>query len=324
MMATLVERLFRYQDRIAAGRMSVVGRIIPFAALIMLIALFSALAPERFPTPVNVSFILQQASVVAIVAFGLSFVIMSGSIDLSVGSVMALAGVVSASLANEIDPTLAIAAGVATGGVAGLLNGIGTAVAKVPSFIVTLGMLSIARGATLLYTDSRPIAVFNSFEAIGHRGGIGYILAATFIGTYVLLNYTAFGRHTLAVGGEERVAFLSGVKIVQVKTLVFIFSGVMAGLGGVVLAARVGAATPTAATGFELTAIAAVVLGGTPLTGGIGSIAGVIVGTLIITILANGMVILGVPAEMQLVIQGLVLTIAVWISLDRRKIGAIK
>jgi ribose/xylose/arabinose/galactoside ABC-type transport system permease subunit len=317
------DQIFKYQDRISVRRTSVFGRIIPFAALLLLIALFSALAPTRFPTIANASYILHQAAVVAIVAVGLSFVIMSGSIDLSVGSVMALAGVVSASL-GQINPFLAVAAGIAVGGLAGLFNGIASAVAKVPSFIATLGMLSIARGATLLYNDSKPIAIYNSYEAIGEGNGMIYILVVTLVVMYVLLNYTAFGRQTLAIGGEERVAMLSGVKVVRVKTMVFVLGGLAAGLGGVVLSARIGAATPTAATGFELTAIAAVVLGGTPLTGGIGTIGGTLIGALIISILGNGMVILGVRPEMQLVIQGLVLVAAVLISLDRRKIGAVK
>jgi len=128
----------------------------------------------------------------------------------------------------------------------------------------------------------------------------------------------------LAIGGEERVAGLSGVPITKIKILIYIFSGIMAGLGGVVLSARVGAATPNAATGFELSAIAAVVLGGTPMTGGMGNVTNTVIGALIITTLINGMVILGTRSELQLIIQGLVLIFAVLISIERRKIGAIK
>jgi ribose/xylose/arabinose/galactoside ABC-type transport system permease subunit len=154
--------------------------------------------------------------------------------------------------------------------------------------------------------------------------GILILFIACFIGVTLLLNATAFGRRAVAIGGQERVARLSGVPIDRMKVLLFGFSGLMAGIGGLALTARVGAATPNAATGFELTAIAAVVLGGTPLTGGIGSMTNTVVGALIIAMLLNGMVILGIPSEIQIIVQGLVLVGAVFLSLERGKIGIIK
>lgn len=299
-------------------------RAIPFAALVVLILFFAATAPERFLTPGNGLTILQQTAVIAIAAFGMTFVIIAGSIDLSVGSVVALSGIVAASVAETYGAPVGVMAGLATGAAAGLFSGTVFAFLKVPSFVVTLGMLTAARGMTIAYTGSRPVAVVDSFEALGRVPGIFVVLLAALMGTAILLHFTSFGRYTVAVGGQEHVADLSGVPIRRTKALVFMLSGLMAGLGGVVLAARVGAATPQAATGFELTAIAAVVLGGTTLTGGVGSVFNTVVGALIITILLNGLVMHGVRPELQLIIQGLVLIGAVLISLDRRKIGIIK
>ena len=210
---------------------------------------------------------------------------------------------------------------------AGIFNGIGFAVLRVPSFMVTLGMLSIARGLTIIVSGSQPVNVDTTIQAIGRLQpvpGILILFAVCFIGATILLSYTAFGRRVVAIGGQERVARLSGVPITRMKVLLFVFSGFMAAIGGIALAGRVGAATPTAATGLELACITAVVLGGTPLTGGIGNMTNTVVGAFIISILLNGMVILRVPSEMQLVVQGLVLVGAVYLSLERVKIGIIK
>jgi ribose/xylose/arabinose/galactoside ABC-type transport system permease subunit len=168
------------------------------------------------------------------------------------------------------------------------------------------------------------VNVDRTFQEIGRMPGILILFAACFIGATALLNYTTLGRRAVAIGGQERVARLSGVPITRLKILLFTFAGLMAALGGIALTARVGAATPTAASGFELTAITAVVLGGTPLTGGIGSMTNTVVGAFIISILLNGMVILGIPSEVQLIVQGLVLIGAVYLSLERVKIGIIK
>jgi ribose/xylose/arabinose/galactoside ABC-type transport system permease subunit len=227
-------------------------------------------------------------------------------------------------VAQDIGALPGLVAGLLVGVLVGLANGFGYAVLKVPSFMVTLGMLSVARGLTIVVSNSQPVNVDSGFQELGRMPGILILFAACFAAATLLLNYTAFGRRAVAVGGQERVARLSGVPITQMKLLLFVFSGVMAALGGIALTARVGAATPTAATGFELTAITAVVLGGTPLTGGIGSMTNTVVGSLIISILLNGMVILGIPSEIQLIVQGLVLVGAVYLSLERVKIGVIK
>jgi ribose/xylose/arabinose/galactoside ABC-type transport system permease subunit len=307
-----------------ARRGIVPARLVPFLALILVIGFFTATAGTRFLSIENATFLLQQSAIIAIPAFGVTLVIIAGSIDLSVGSIVALTGVVAAVVAREAGPIPGMAAGLAVGVGAGLFNGFAFAVLKVPSFMVTLGMLSIARGLTIVVSSSQPINVDQSFQVIGRMPGILVLFVACFIAVTALLELTTFGRHAVAIGGQERVARLSGVPITRLKILLFVFSGLMAGLGGLALSARVGAATPNAAFGFELTAITAVVLGGTPLTGGIGSMTNTVVGAFIISILLNGMVILGVPSELQLVVQGLVLVGAVYLSLERGKIGIIK
>jgi ribose/xylose/arabinose/galactoside ABC-type transport system permease subunit len=306
------------------GRRLIPARLVPFLALILVAGFFAVTAGTRFVSISNASFLLQQTAIIAIPAFGVALVIIAGSIDLSVGSAVALTGMVAAVVAQDIGALPGLVAGLLVGVLVGLANGFGYAVLKVPSFMVTLGMLSVARGLTIVVSNSQPVNVDSGFQELGRMPGILILFAACFAAATLLLNYTAFGRRAVAVGGQERVARLSGVPITQMKLLLFVFSGVMAALGGIALTARVGAATPTAATGFELTAITAVVLGGTPLTGGIGSMTNTVVGSLIISILLNGMVILGIPSEIQLIVQGLVLVGAVYLSLERVKIGVIK
>jgi ribose/xylose/arabinose/galactoside ABC-type transport system permease subunit len=300
------------------------ARLVPFVALSLVVLFFSITGGENFFSVDNARFLLQQSAIIAIPAFGVTLVIIAGSIDLSVGSVVAMTGIVAALVARDHGVPMGIAAGVAMGVAAGLFNGVGFAVLKVPSFIVTLGMLSIARGLAIVFSQSQPIDVSPAFQAIGKPPGIFIVFAACFVAVTVLLRYTSFGRQAVAIGGQERVARLSGVAITRMKILLFMFSGLMAGLGGVLLTARVGAATPTSASGFELTAIAAVVLGGTPLTGGVGSMTNTVVGAFILSILLNGMIIMGVPSEIQFIVQGLVRIGAVLLSLERSKIGIIK
>ncbi len=307
-----------------AAQRGLVSRLVPFLALGLVVLFFSVTGGQNFFSVDNASFLFQQSAIIAIPAFGVTLVIIAGSIDLSVGSVVAMSGIVAALVARDHGVPLGVGAGIAIGVAAGLFNGFGFAVLKVPSFIVTLGMLSIARGLAIVFSQSQPIDVSPAFQTIGKPPGIFIVFAVCFVAVTVLLRYTSFGRQAVAIGGQERVARLSGVGITRIKILLFMFSGLMAGLGGVLLTARVGAATPTSASGFELTAIAAVVLGGTPLTGGVGSMTNTVVGAFILSILLNGMIIMGVPSEIQFVVQGLVLIGAVLLSLERSKIGIIK
>lgn len=298
--------------------------LVPFLSLIAVTTFFGITAGSRFLSVSNFSFLLQQSAIIAIPAFGVTLIIIAGSIDLSVGSVVGLTGMVGALVGVDHGLVAGLLAALATGVLTGLCDGIAFAVLKVPSFIVTLGMLSIARGVTIKISGSQPVNVPDSWLWFGQMPGIFVLFVVCFLGTSVLLHLTSFGRRAVALGGQERVARLAGIRVTQVKILLFCFGGLMAALGGIALSSRVGAATPDAATGFELTAIAAVVLGGTPLTGGIGNVLNTVIGALVLSMLLNGMVILGVPGEIQLITQGVVLVGAVLMSLDRAKIGIIK
>lgn len=298
---------------------------VPFLALILLTLIFTLLEPKLFFTLRNARVILSQSAVLSIVGFGLTFVIVAGSIDLSVGSVMALAGMLGMGAVRDVGLLPGLLTGLLVGTAAGLFNGAVFTYLRIPSFVVTLGMLTMARGLTIMYSRGAVILVPDGFAAdIGQFPNIYYVVLVSFVICYVLYNYTTFGRYVQGIGGDERVAILTGVAVNRTKVLMFVLCGLLAGLGGVLLASRVGAATPTAGVSFELDAIAAVVVGGTPLTGGIGNVYNTVLGALIISMLGNGLVIMGVSSEAQQVIKGLVLIAAVFISLERAKIGIIK
>lgn len=305
------------------SQMKNVRALVPYAAFVLIFAFFTVAAFNRFDTLNNFSTIVQQATVLAIVAFGMQFVITMGSIDLSVGSTLGLAGLIGAS-ASTSSAFAGIVVALGVGALIGLFNGLAFTFLKVPSFMVSLGTLLIARGLTIVYSHSNPIAVSDSLTFLGVSPNIVYVAIVAFVACYIAYKYTTFGRYCIAIGGDERVSDLSGVPLKKIKISVFVVSGLLAGLGGIVTASRLGAATPTAGTGFELSVISAVVLGGTPLTGGVGSMQNTVIGAIIIAMLGNGLVILGVPSEIQQIITGLILISAVFLSLERGKIGIIK
>lgn len=299
--------------------------LVPYAALIVLFLLFTVLKGQTFIAPSNLLVILQQSVVLAIVAYGMTFVIASGSIDLSVGSVVGLSGVVTA-LVGIDHGVLGLVVGAAVGAVAGLINGVVFAFARIPSFIVTLGMLQVARGLTILISggSSKPMPSEGFLPWLGVMPGIIIVgIVITLIAGF-LFQFTVFGRRVRAIGGNERVATLAGVPTRRTKVWIFILCGLLAGIGGAILAARLGTGSPIAGMSFELDVIAAVVIGGTPLTGGLGRISGTVVGALIISMLSNGLVLIGVGDAEQTIVKGVVLAVAVFISLDRSKIGIIK
>lgn len=297
--------------------------LVPYLAFVLIFAFFSIMVFDRFNTLHNFSTILQQATVLAIVAFGMHFVISTGSIDLSVGSTLSLAGLVGAAVSLWAGP-LGIVAALGVGALVGLFNGVVFTYLKVPSFMVSLGTLLAVQGLTIVYSRSNPIVIDASIMPIGMFPNIVYVAAGVFVLCYVLYNHTTFGRYCMAIGGDERVSGMSGLPVNAVKVSVFVVSGLLAGLGGIVMAARLGAATPTAGNAFELSVISAVVLGGTPLTGGVGSMQNTVIGALIIAMLGNGLIILGISSEIQKIITGLILILAVFLSLERGKIGVIK
>jgi ribose transport system permease protein len=303
-------------------------RYIPVLALVILCVFFTLLQP-RFLTFANAMIVLQQSVVLISAALGMTFVIVGGSIDLSVGSILALSALITALTSGSLG-VLAFIPGVLIGALAGLINGIIFAKGKVPSFIATMGTMTTFRGIVLLFTRGAPVEITSDayLDVFSGRSlGIPHsalVALFTIIIAYVVYNKTVFGREVQAIGGGEKVARLGGLKIDLIKIKMFVFLGLLCGVAGMLQAARVMAATAQLGIGFELDVIASVVLGGTPLTGGFGSIQGAILGTFIITILSNGMNMVGVDPYMQQIVKGLIMILAVFITIDRKKIGLIK
>ena len=298
-------------------------------ALLALLCLAFALSSDRFLSLNNGLIILQQSAALLVAAVAMTFVIVSGSIDLSVGSIVALSALTAAALSGTLGPWAVLPAMV-VGLICGGINGLLFAYGKIPSFIVTLGTLVIFRGVVLLFTKGAPVSIANptflaayAGRTLGVPNTVLIALAATAVAA-VIFNQTVFGREVRAVGGGERVALLSGISVNRVKLGVFMVSGLLCGLAGLLQAARTMAATAQLAQGLELEVIAAVVVGGTPLTGGIGRIRGTIMGVLIIAILSNGMNMTGVDPYLQNIVKGLVLILAVFLTIDRAKILIIK
>ncbi|MBV7519018.1 ABC transporter permease [Ensifer sp. ENS12] len=291
------------------------------------ICIFFAVSSEFFLTWNNLSNVLRQSSINGILAVGVTFVILTGGIDLSVGSVMALVGVIAGSMLTLASPyplPVGVCIGLVTGAVCGLVSGALVAYLRLPSFVATLGMLSMARGLTLIYTDGRPIPnLLPEFKWIGagNLAGIpvpAIILFAVFVIAWITLKHTTFGRYVYAVGGNERAAKASGVSTKLVTAMAYVVSGVLAGLGGLLLTARTTAALPQAGVGYELDAIAAVVIGGTSLSGGRGTLVGSLFGALIIGTLNNGMDLLGISSNYQQFLKGAIIIAAVIVDRSRK------
>jgi ribose transport system permease protein len=290
------------------------------AGLVGLSALLWALSPH-FLTVSNLLNVLEQTSINAMVAVGMTFVIVSGGIDLSVGSVLAMSGVVLASaLAAGVPVPVAILLALVVGTACGLVNGLLVSFGKLPPFIVTLGMMSVARGGALMWAEGRPISGFDdTFRAIATDRVLiiplpVLITAAVYLGAHFVLSRTIFGRAAYAIGGNEEAARLSGVAVGFHKTLIYGVSGLMSGGASVLLTARLNSAQPTAGTMYELDAIAATVIGGTSLLGGEGTLAGALIGALIMGVLRNGLNLLNVSSFFQQVVIGLVIIGAVLVD----------
>lgn len=292
--------------------------------LIGLITGFSVLS-ERFFTISNMLIVMRQTSIVAFLAVGMSFVILGAGIDLSVGSVLAFSGAVGAGVIQNGGVFLGVLAGLALGTALGFFNGIVITKLKIPAFIATLAMMAIARGGTLVYTDGRPITGLPSSFAFLGRGYIGNVpfpivlMLIIFISAYIVLKLTRFGRYVYATGGNINAARASGIKVDNVIISTFAISGFLSGLTGMVLASRLNSAQPTAGMGYELDAIAAVVLGGTSLFGGEGELWGTLVGAFIMGILNNGLNMLNVSSFYQQVVKGIVILIAVTVAQSGKK-----
>lgn len=293
--------------------------------LIALVALMVVIAPN-FASVNNLLNIARSISINAILAAGMTFVILAAGIDLSVGSILAVAGVASVmtGLAGLPAP-LAILVGVLTGAAAGLINGMLSAYLSLAAFIVTLGTMTFLRGAAYTMTDGQPIVSNTlSFRDLGngYLAGIPVpvvIMVIVYVVAWFVLERTRYGRHVYAVGGNAEAARLAGINVKRVLTSVYVIAGACAGLAGVIFSARVVSAQPTAGTGYELDAIAAVVLGGTSLVGGRGRIYGTLIGSVILGVLSTGLILMNVQFFTQLLIKGLVIILAVAIdSLKQR------
>ncbi len=309
-----------------------------YAIVLILLAMLAAMSflSDAFLTPRNLLNVVRQISVIGLLGIGVTMAIISTGIDLSLGSVLALSAVVAASLAQQpgwesaMYPTLAglpvlvpILAGLGVGLVAGFTNGFLIAQFRIAPFIATLGMMTVARGFALLYSDGRPISSLTdsyTFIGQGELWGIPLpilILALVAILASVLLNHTRFGRYIYAIGGNEQAARISGVKIYRVKIGIYTLSGLMAGLAGLVLSARISSGQPGLGVSYELDAIASAVIGGTSFSGGIGTVWGTLVGALIIGVLNNGLDLLNVSAYWQQIVKGAIIVLA--IIIDERK-----
>lgn len=294
-----------------------------FIALIVICIMLSIATPYFFTTQ-NIIIVLRQVSINGILAIGVTFVIIAGGIDLSLGSVLALTGVVAASFAHPGTYALVVPVmlGILTGVIIGAINGLTITLGKVAPFIVTLGMMTIARGLALVWSDGRPVT--NLSPAFNYIGG-GDLLripvpillfVLVIIVSAVILNYTRIGRYIYAVGGNENAARASGIRVSGVKLFAYIMCSGLAGLAGIILASRITTGQPNAGIAYELDAIAAVVIGGTSLLGGRGSIAGTVIGVLIIGVINNGLDLLNVTSYYQQIIKGVIIVGAV--LLDRK------
>ncbi len=288
------------------------------AALVLLVIVASLLSPRFLSVP-NLLNVLRQVSIVGILATGMTFVVLTRGIDLSVGSILGIAVVLFAGSMDARGMGLAIPLGLGAAVLAGLVNGIGIAYAGLPAFIMTLGMLSFVRGLAFIYTRGTPVPIISEeFYALGNGTLLGIpipaliLLAALAVSGFVL-GLTPFGRSVYAIGSNEEAARLSGVPVRLYKTGVYVISGLMSGLAGLVYASQLSIGTPIAGQGYELDAIAAVVVGGTSLFGGKGSVAGTFLGTLIIGVLANILNLTGVDPFVQQLFKGALIIVAVFI-----------
>lgn len=300
--------------------------------ILALMCLFLSLTTDTFFTSTNIFNILRAFSWIAIAAFGEIVVIIIAGIDLSVGSTMALAGLVAGFAFGADQPMgVGLAAGILTGAVVGLANGLIVTKGKLPAFIATLGTLSIGRGLCYGLTNGQPLTEFPaSFRFLGQYDvpflGVKIPLPAIYMVVLAIimaffLARTIWGYRIYALGGNEQATALSGINIERLKLLVFTLSGLLAGIGGVIMTARLGVASPTAASGYELDVIAAVFIGGASTSGGEGSIVGALMGAAIMQVLRNGLVLLGFPAYWQPAAIGLVIVITLMLDQYRKRRG---
>ena len=311
----------------ALRRASRYSSFYPLVGLIV-VSIVMIFASDSFLSYSNITNILRQVSINALIAVGMTFVILTGGIDLSVGAVMALCGTLAAGLmAAGMNGVLALILCLVLGCGFGLANGAFVAFAGMPPIIVTLATMGIARGLGLIYTGGYPISGlptwvnwFGEGRILGLQTPIVIMLVVYIIG-WVLLERTPFGRYVYAIGGNETATRLSGVRVARSKLLIYGLSGLTAAIAAVVLTGRLMSGQPNAGQGFELDAIAAVVLGGTSIAGGRGSLIGTLLGALLLGVLNNGLNMVGVNPYVQTVVKGVIILLAIYIGRERRRRG---
>ncbi|TES66310.1 ABC transporter permease [Burkholderia cepacia] len=297
----------------------------PLVGLIV-VCIAMMIASPSFLSAANLENVLRQVSINAIIAVGMTCVILTGGIDLSVGSVMALSGTLAAGLmVAGVNAVAALAIGIAVGLGFGFLNGLFVAFAGMPPIIVTLATMGIARGLALIYTGGYPIdglpdwvAFFGSGKVFGIQAPV-LIMLAVYAIAWLLLDRMPFGRYVYAIGGNEQATRLTGVRVARVKLIVYTLAGLTSALAAIVLTGRLMSGQPNAGVGFELDAIAAVVMGGTSISGGRGAILGTLVGALLLGVLNNGLNMIGVNPYVQNVIKGGIILLAIYISRERSR-----
>lgn len=320
--------------RVSTNNSATLSKYLPFFALFALFILFTAINP-RFASLQNVENILKQGATLFIVTTGTTYIILMGSIDLSMGGLVSLTGITSVLLANSLSNApfaglISILGAVLVGLCVGTLIGVVFALFRLPSFLVSFGFSTICTGLGLMISGGRSIPTYSQpFIAIGTGStlfipNLGIVAIAILALGIFLGRKTIFGRNIYAIGGEERVAELCGIPVTRYKIYAFMFAGAMTGLGGGLMSSRIGACTNRMGSGMALDAIAAVVMGGTALTGGKGGVARTIIGVLIIIFLSNGLNVLGVPTYTQVVIKGIVVILAVAATIDRAQLGIVK
>lgn len=314
-----VTRTFLYSDA--------TQKVLAFASLIVMIVVFS-LASPNFLTFNNVVGILLSTAVIGVLAVGVTFVIITGGIDLSVGTVMTFASVMTGVFISfwKLPIAVGVVGGLLAGALAGCINGLVVAKMKIPPFIATLGMMMMSQGLSLVISGTRPIYFLEtpSFRMIAMTSVFGIPMAvllffgAAVIGSLILTK-TILGRYAFALGSNEEATRLSGIHVDRWKIAIYTLCGLYSGLAGVMMASRLNSAQPALGVGYELEAIAAVVIGGTSLSGGTGSILGTVIGAFIMSVLVNGLRILSIPQEWQKVVIGAIVVLAVYADMARRR-----
>ncbi len=302
-------------------------RLLAFAGLIIMFVVFSLASPNFFQWS-NIKGILLATAVNGVLALGVTFVIITAGIDLSVGTVMTLSAVMTGVFITNLGFPIAVGVigGLLTGALAGLVNGTVIAKMKIPPFVATLGMLYIAKGLSLVISGLKPIYFTNtplftkiSMGSIMDVPSAVLIFFAAALLAHLILTKTVLGRYTFALGSNEEATRLSGVNVDKWKIAVYTLAGIFSGLAGVMIASRLNSAQPALGAGYELEAIAAVVIGGTSLSGGEGNIMGTVIGAFVISVLTNGLRILSIPQEWQIVVTGAIVILAVYADILRRQ-----